>query len=981
MRTSLRILVVLTITFGIVTPLFAQGGDGALLGYIKDDTGAILPGVSVSAASPALISTRTAVSDAQGYYRLLNLPPGQYVLTAELQGFATYRQEGIVIRAGVTLSQDIPMKLSSVSETVNVRGESPMLEVGTSSHALNISGDFQREIPIQARRTYADFLEMSTGVITRPVDDNSGRLLYVGHGVDSWAYVVQLEGSNALNYQDPGAQNIAMSTEIIADTNVKIAGVPASEPMAIGLVINIATKSGGDRFSGAATYTFEPFAWNGDNVPTGQSATSDVSGRGLPVSQKISQPDFAVGGPIKRQKAWFFGAYRYQNTLTGVGFTTQQVQNYKALIPGWQPFNNTLKGHQPFAKVTAQLNSNHQVSGYWQYDRIEGGFLRSVYMQPISLTALGGNLFEGKLTDTWGAKTTSQFTVTVNQKHGPDMGTFSRLPGHGPAIDTHQAVFISKGLPTGTGAYGTMGNLQSLGLQPSSMLIFRGDVTRYQEGWGGSHQFQAGFFAAPRLKTDTIAKYVNGGFIYEERALLDPNNLSGGTYAFHDRFVTPDSLQTIAARDRDIGLYVQDSWKPTQRLTVSPGVRVDFVKRYDALLNITRMKDTPIGPRLSLTYLVTQDARNVLRFSAGRVHEQVSGRDYSSGRAPTGRVQTTDKYYNRDGSLAAQIVTPALAPSNTQYLFDPNLHQPYTDEYVLGFQKQFPGRIAIDASVVHRRIADVYALVDVNGIYPSGPGLPFVGFGKIDPTQGIIQQQTNSTWTKYIYTGLEFTLSKQMSHNFQFLIGNHRQWQHQSGTWNPTDPARFIQPEAFPNDQGLWMTRGNYDQNSYENHGLGGAYTNTWKPYTIRTAVTWAAPAGIVVAASWDDTAGPLSGTILTRIAAADPRFGPALIPVVGGTQPNPLATTNRFKYATRGEGQVEGPPIRILNMKVGKKFKLGGTREVEVATNVFNVLNTSASWLFNYYNGGEYDYSQSFLQPFNRTNPRSASLYFAYRF
>jgi hypothetical protein len=84
------------------------------------------------------------------------------------------------------------------------------------------------------------------------------------------------------------------------------------------------------------------------------------------------------------------------------------------------------------------------------------------------------------------------------------------------------------------------------------------------------------------------------------------------------------------------------------------------------------------------------------------------------------------------------------------------------------------------------------------------------------------------------------------------------------------------------------------------------------------------APAGIVVAASWDDTAGPLSGTILTRIAAADPRFGPALIPVVGGTQPNPLATTNRFKYSTRGEGQVEGPPIRILNIKAGKKFKLG---------------------------------------------------------
>ena len=114
--------------------------------------------------------------------------------------------------------------------------------------------------------------------------------------------------------------------------------------------------------------------------------------------------------------------------------------------------------------------------------------------------------------------------------------------------------------------------------------------------------------------------------------------------------------------------------------------------------------------------------------------------------------------------------------------------------------------MSLDASLVHRRIADVYQLVDVNGIYPDGPGKPFVGFGRVDPTRGIYFQQTNSTWSKYVYTGLEVTVSKQMSNRYQFLVGIHRQWQHQTGTWNPTDPARFIQPDAFPNDKGLWMT-------------------------------------------------------------------------------------------------------------------------------------------------------------------------------
>ena len=115
-------------------------------------------------------------------------------------------------------------------------------------------------------------------------------------------------------------------------------------------------------------------------------------------------------------------------------------------------------------------------------------------------------------------------------------------------------------------------------------------------------------------------------------------------------------------------------------------------------------------------------------------------------------------------------------------------------------------------------------------------------------------------------------------------------------------------------------------------------------------------------------------------MAASDPRFGPSLIPIVGGTQPNPLATTNRFKFATRAEGQVLGDPISILNVKVGKKFDFGGGRNFEVATNIFNVFNTSRSWLFNYY-GGEYNYNPNHLQPFVRANPLSANLSLTYRF
>ena len=120
MRALIGVLAIfIAISFTTPVGVFAQVGDGTLTGHVKDDTGGVLPGVTIAATSPAMIGSRTAVSDTLGSYRLVNLPPGEYVLTADLQGFAAYRQEHILMRAGVTFTQEIQMKLSSVAETVS----------------------------------------------------------------------------------------------------------------------------------------------------------------------------------------------------------------------------------------------------------------------------------------------------------------------------------------------------------------------------------------------------------------------------------------------------------------------------------------------------------------------------------------------------------------------------------------------------------------------------------------------------------------------------------------------------------------------------------------------------------------------------------------------------------------------------------------------------------------------------------------------
>jgi hypothetical protein len=159
-------------------PASAQTGDGSLRGYVKDEQGGVLPGVTVTAKSPDLLAPVIAVSDTAGYYRLNNMPPGTFTVTAELSGFATTRREGIVMRAGLTFTVDIEMKVGTLSETVTVSGESPMIETSKPTSILNMDGELLRAAPVTARRLFSDVLDVAPGIGSRNVDDGVGRRAY-----------------------------------------------------------------------------------------------------------------------------------------------------------------------------------------------------------------------------------------------------------------------------------------------------------------------------------------------------------------------------------------------------------------------------------------------------------------------------------------------------------------------------------------------------------------------------------------------------------------------------------------------------------------------------------------------------------------------------------------------------------------------------------------------------------------------------------
>jgi carboxypeptidase family protein/TonB-dependent receptor-like protein len=962
-------------------PAAAQSGQGSLNGYVKDEQGGILPGVTVTASGPEIQVPVTAVTDSAGYYRLQNLPPGTLTLTAELTGFSTFRREGILMRAGSTFTIDVELKVGALEETVMVTGESPMVSTGVPTKTLTVEGDLLRAAPISSRRAFSDVLDMAPGVNSRNSDGASGQRMYYFHGTTLFSTVVMLEGQPAGTYNDASAFQIDMGTETVADAEVKLGGVDASSPTGTSVVMNIIAPRGGNALKGSVQYEGAKFGWNSDNTQ------NSVAPGGTPTSQSINQWDASVGGPIRKDKIWAFGAYRYSDLGIGVSRLPLDLSFLTTFRPDFQPFNNYRRGNQQFAKVTTHASLEHEVTAFYQYQHALSSSGRERDLDQICCSSSGGGVYSGQLQSVWTNRLTTSISGSYNNKGG---NTLSESRGAGPQMAIHQSAPISRGVPTGTGVLVMGNNVQSISLSPASMVVLRGDLTYFKEGWRGSHEFKTGIWAAPRLARDVTTIYSNDGFVLDEFRQVDPNSPAAGLVSFHRQYRSPAVAQTISTRDRDVAFYVQDSWKPTPRVTASMGVRVNYVKRHDQIFDVVRENAREIGPRLGVSYMVTSDARNVLRASYGRLYEQTNGRDYITTFAqgvPVGST-LTDKYSTRgDGVYDITIVTPQNTPDISAQEFNQNLHNPYVDEIVVGFAKQFPGRVALDIAATHRNLKDGYTLVDINGIYPSGPNQPFKGFGLVDPNRGQILQENNRTWAYVEMTNLEATLAKNLSHNLQGTLSVTRQWHAIRGTWGQTDPARFIQPDAFENIHDLSQYLfGNGDTNSLSGGGResGVAY----RPYSVRMAGQYFAPYGFRLGVSYVVQAGGWVGPIITQIARADPVFGPSLVTLANGTtQSNPLATTIRFCGAAalpcatspiRSDGQTRNEDEKYMQLHVSREFRPGPYR-AEVGLSVFNLFNNGAMTQWNI--GANQLYSPNYLSRFNRTSSRQLQFSFKFRF
>jgi hypothetical protein len=948
--------VVCLLVLVLAVPASAQtSAGGSVRGTIRDEQGGVLPGVTVTAQSATAPKPVVAVSDAEGVYRLVDLDPGTYTITAELEGFAKVERPGVGVHAALNIEIDVAMKVGSLSETVQVKAETPMLEVQRPVQAVNITGDMQRALPLTAKRDWYNFLEVTPSVTNRSVDQSGGQV-YMLRGSEIEGHVFQLDGADVGSFRQSRADYIQLSTDAIQDVQVKTGAVDASAPIGVGVVVSVATQSGTNQIKGAGGVIFTPKAWNGNNADAGGSTATN----------EVVQPDVSLGGPIMRDKAFFFGAYRYSRQTLGISRDATQVGYLKALVPSWKAFDNENRFHYSYAKVTLPFSTNQNFVAFFQNDMSPQDANYYYNGSRFERTSYGGKAFGARLSSVWGTRLTTKLAVSYNDKSlNRDKSVFDGFMNDGPSVQVFSATATSSGHLSGAGLVAALNNVISWTMSPTSKYTIQGDATYYRSGWLGSHEFQTGFFLQPNLRNRNEVQYANGGANLEEAVLRSSASPDLGYVVFHKRLMGVESTTSSSVKAQDYAIYAQDTWKPTSRLSITAGVRADYVTTKDVIFSKMIEQAWNIGPRVGATYMVTKDGHNVLRGSWSIVHDMPQSIYIQTIGSTT--VAQTDYYDNNlDGTFEMAIVTPPSTALNQNRQIDSDYHQPFIKEGVIGFAHQFPGQLSVDVTVMRRNYMDRPALIDVNGIYD---GVVFKGYK--NEALNDIDLITNNTYNWFVYSGFEMSVSKRAK-DFQLIGGYTRGWQHMGGTWQPNDPASFIQPDTFANDRGLGTWRGN---NTNSLSGTADIRSPSWQKHVFRIGGSYNFPWSVTLASSFTVLSGPFSGPIVTKVSAVDPQFGPSTITLSNGrTVTNPLATTIRFAYSNRGEGQLKTPNLVTWNMKLQKDVRFG-ERKLQLSFDVFNVLNGDSDQQFK--DGGNQTYSANYAmkdgvwQGTNRQAPR----------
>ena len=975
-RSAVLAIVVGLFSFPLSTALAQTTADGTIHGHVADSSGAALVGVNIVAHSSTVGGTFKAVSDSEGNYRLTDLPPGtDYVVEASTSGFDKFVRTGLVVRAGLNVTVDIALKIGSQAQTVEVSGDAPLIDTQSVEQATNLSGELLRNVPITGRHDWSDSLQLTPGIISASSDAQGGQTYFL-RGSENENHATLLDGMDIGSFgQNWPSNTISIANESLGDIQIKTGANEASSPAAMGMVINLASPVGSDQYHGSLVYLIGPASLNGNNVPGGNAAASATQ-----------QPDFSFGGPIKRNRAWFFASGRYIHRNDGISQTSTQNAYLQQIDPGFQTFPNESRGFVFLGNSSVQLSQRHRLMGTVQYDSRKQDANYQWYASNIAKNQYGGGAYGLRLISQWTPRLNTRFLVSYNNKGSNS--NLSAIGGVGskPELDVYLTSVASAGKLVGQGSsLATLNNLSSVSVNPAQKPTLTGDVTYYIPNAWGSHELGAGFYLEPHELYKSTTYYANNGsIIQQDAALINPNDPSQSYKVFHTQSVN-STLTNLASYvgANDYAWYIQDRWHPIPRLSITAGLRPDWISGRDEQFKVTTQHSWNYAPRVGGAFILTKNQKNVVRASWTKLTD-ITNQSYL-GTAATSTVTTIDTYYNSDGSLyGSPITTPGSTSSFLGKTFDPNRHQGYVREWLVGYRTQLPGEVVIDASYIHREYRDRPAQVDTNQIYTTTSS-ETVWSGIVNPALNNTFYVTNNKWNWFVYQGVEITVSKQ-TRQLQLFSTYSYSPDHLAGTFQPNDPTAIIEPTKFANNAGIGSVRGNVPGGSVTgnitNDWTGDTRNRMWQRNQFRTGVTWRAPWKIRLSSTITAQSGTPGGPVITTLTALGTpysgQYGPSTLMINGRTVSNPLATTYRFKYANRGIGQIWCPWLIQWNTLVGREFKITDRQRIEADLNIYNLTNNGAGQQFV---NGNNAASATFGELQNVQLPRSAQVSLRYHF
>jgi hypothetical protein len=583
MRATLRSLVFLTWFLAVPTLTWAQA---SIVGTVKDASGAVLPGVTVEASSPVLIEkVRSAVTDGSGQYRIVDLRPGLYAVSFSLQGFTTTQREGIELAGSFAATVNVDLRVGSVSETITVSGQSPTVDLQSANRQTVMQKDVIDAIPVgrshQSLAIMIPGLSTSTGINAQTQDvggTNNIRLAnaFTIHGGRTTDSNVQLDGFQIRNigsfanltnmFPDMGA-----TQELTIDYAAGLGEAPTG-----GVRVNYVPREGGNEFK------FSFFGTGVNKSFQGKNYSDELKARGLATPNSLRKAydvNGSVGGPIMRNRLWFFASGRRQLNST---YFANLYYNKNAGDPTKWTYDPDLSQQAYTAivqpdingRVTWQAADKHKLQYFYTHQP------RDVFGDRSNVSPESMNYFKfntSRLTSvSWTSPTTNKLLLDARlATHGEDL--YNSVWNDDPTSASRSLIAVTEQ----GGAY------------PG--LLYRG------AGQAAGPTFIFAAMSAPNIwELRGSVTYVTGAHALKfgvadtwgRQYLLERDINSSTSYRFNNGVPNLITMRASPVSRYDdlkaeLGIFVQDRWT-IDRLTLSGGLRFDYFNTY--------FPETPLGP-------------------------------------------------------------------------------------------------------------------------------------------------------------------------------------------------------------------------------------------------------------------------------------------------------------------------------------------------------------------------------------------------